>query len=62
MGSWRGLLFFSGRMLTHFLSVSMSIQRRFHASPGLMPVSLSNWRKAAVFLPHPEMMAPCSDF
>ena len=43
----RGLLPFSGVMRVQFLAGSMSVQRMFHASPGLAADSLMSWRNAA---------------
>jgi len=45
----RGLLPFSGVMLTVLLTVSMSVHFRAKASPHLAPVSLSAWRNTAIW-------------
>ena len=53
--SCRALLPFSGVMVTDALPKSKSFHLSPHASPGLIPVSLSSCRKVAVFFPQPEM-------
>ena len=51
------LLFFSGVMFTVLRSLSKSFRCSCHASPGRMPVSFSNCKKHAVFLPMPAISA-----
>ena len=48
--SARGLLPFSGVILTEAFSKSMSIHLSLHASPHLIPVSFRSCRKVAVLL------------
>lgn len=50
-----GLLPFSGVTLTDEFSVSISVHFSLQASPHLMPVSLSSWRKVAIRLLQPPI-------
>ena len=51
----RGLLCFSGVILTVEFTKSMSLHLSFQASPARIAVSFSIWGSAAVFSPHPAI-------
>lgn len=55
IGKALGLLPFSGVTETVLCSKFMSVHFSCHASPLRIPVSLSSFRKAQVFLLHPEI-------
>jgi hypothetical protein len=50
-----GFATFSGVMLTVLFSKSKSVHLSMKASPHRIPVSLSNWRNAEVFLLQPAI-------